>query len=123
MLRNKKKKKEEPSKPTEEEFLRYRPVRADIKWKEDKEGIVTLKVTKFKSKFGKSFLNLIKKDNHFKANMDRLGSIVWKESDGRKTVKDILKIVEKTFPDEKNINQRLYLFLQNLNNLGYIELR
>lgn len=121
MLRNKKEKK--PNKPTEEEFLRYRPKRADIKWEEDKDGIVTLTVTKFKSNLGKSFLNLIKKDNYFTANMDRLGSIVWKNSDGSKTVKEILDIVKKEFSDEKNINQRLYLFLHNLSNLGYIELR
>ena len=121
MLRNKKEKQD--NRPTEEEFLRYRPARIDIKWEEDKDGMVTLKVTKFKSNFGKSFLNLIKKENCFTANMDKLGSIVWKEIDGKKTVKDILKIIEKEFPDEKNINQRLYLFLQNLNNLGYIELR
>jgi hypothetical protein len=121
LLRNKKEKQD--NRPTEEEFLRYRPFRADIKWKEDPEGIVQLKVTKFKSNFGKSFLNLIKKDNHFTANMDKLGSIIWKNCDGIKTVEDILKILEKTFPDQKNINQRLYLFLQNLNNLGYIELR
>ncbi len=120
MLRNKKEKK--PNLPTEEEFLRYRPHRADIKWKENSEGIVKLKVTKFKSNLGKSFLNLIKKDNKFTANMDKLGSIVWKNCDGRRTVEDILKIVQKEFPDEKNIDQRLYLFLQNLTNLGYIEL-
>ena len=120
MLRNKK---EKQSKPTEEEFLRYRPKRADIKWKEDSDGIVNLKVTKFKSNLGKSFLNLIKKENYFKANMDRLGSIVWKNCDGNKTVEDILKIVKKEFPKEKNIDHRLYLFLQNLSNLGYIELR
>ena len=120
MLSNKKEKK--PIKPTEEEFLRYRPKRADFKWEEDTNGIVKLKVKKFKSNLGKSFLNLIKKENYFSASMDRLGSVVWKNSDGNKTVEDILKIVEKEFPNEKNINQRLYLFLQNLSNLGYIEL-
>ena len=118
MLRKNKKKKDR--RPTEQEFLRFIPVRLDIKWEEDSEGIVKLTVPKFESKFGKSFCKLIKKDNHFTANLDKLGSIVWKNCDGKKTVEDILKILEKEFSDEKDINQRLYLFLQQLQNLGYI---
>lgn len=118
-----KKNKKKDRRPTEEEFLRFRPERIDIKWEEDKEGLVKLKVPKFKSNFGKSFCKLIKKKNYFEASLDELGSTVWKNCDGRKTVEDILKILEKKFFDEKNIDQRLYLFLQQLHNLGYILLK
>ncbi len=120
MLRNKKKNKSKL--PTEQEMLRYRPKRADFKWEENIEGLIKLKVPKFQSNFGKSFCNLIKKENFFEADLDKLGSIIWRNCDGRKTVEDILKILKKEFPDEKNINQRLYLFLQQLNNLDYIRL-
>jgi len=121
LLRNKNKKNKQKL-PTEQEMLRYQPKRADLKWEESKEGLVKLKVPKFQSNFGKSFCKLIRKENYFEADLDRLGSIVWKNCDGRKTVGDILKILKKEFQDEKNIDQRLYLFLQQLNNLDYIRL-
>ena len=53
--------------------------------------------------------------------MDKLGTIVWKNSDGEKSVKDILKIIKKEFPKEENIDQRLILFLQQMLSLRYIE--
>lgn len=37
-----------------------------------------------------------------------------------KTVKEILDVIIKEFPEEKNIDQRLFLFLQQLRALGYI---
>jgi len=118
-----KNKEKKDRRPTEEEFLRFIPVRVDIQWEEDKEGLVKLKVPKFKSNFGKSFCKLIKKKNYFRADLDKLGSIVWKNCDGKNTVEDILKILEKEFSGEKNINQRLYLYLQQLQSLDYITFR
>jgi hypothetical protein len=35
-------------------------------------------------------------------------------------VKEILEVITKEFPDEKNIDQRLFLFLQQLKALCYI---
>jgi hypothetical protein len=52
--------------------------------------------------------------------MDKLGSIVWTQCDGDKSVKDILVVVTKEFPGEKDIDQRLFLFLQQLYALNYI---
>ena len=62
----------------------------------------------------------MKRDNIFKANLDKLGSIIWKQCEGTKTVKEILDVVTKEFSDEKNIDQRLFLFLQQLRALCYI---
>jgi Coenzyme PQQ synthesis protein D (PqqD) len=56
----------------------------------------------------------------FTANLDALGSMIWKQCDGTKTVKQILEMITKEFPDEKDIDQRLFLFLQQLNALNYI---
>lgn len=121
MLRKNKKKKD--IRPTEQQFLRFIPQRVDLEWWEDKEGLVKLKVPKFKSNFGRSFCKLIKKNNYFKASLDKLGSIVWKNCDGKNSVGEILKILKKEFPGEKDIDQRLYLFLQQLQNLDYIVFR
>lgn len=123
MLRNKqKKKKQRYQPPTVDEMLQFRPKRLDFEWSTNKEGLVEIKVPKFQSNFGKSFCNIIKKENTFTANLDKLGSLIWKNCDGKNTVKQILKIVKKGFPKEKNIDQRLFLFIQQMNGLNYIEL-
>lgn len=106
--------------PTFEEFLNFKPKRLDFEWSTNSEGLVKIKVPRFKSKIGISFCNLIKKDNYFFANMDNLGSIVWKNCDGKKTVKNILDILKREFPEEKNIDQRLILFIQQMGNLNYL---
>jgi len=117
----KKNKTKKPLVPTVDEFLTYRPRKLDFTWKVKGDGLVEIKVPKFKANFGKSFCNFIKKDNCFVANLDRLGSIVWQNCDGEKTVKEILSVIKKEFPDEKNIDQRLFLFLQQMQSLHYID--
>ena len=106
--------------PTVDEFLTYIPARLDYEWSVDEEGLVKIKIPKFTSSLGKSFLKIIKKDDKFTANMDKIGSIVWKNSDGKKTVNDILEILKKEFPSENEIDQRLYLFLQQMRALNYL---
>jgi hypothetical protein len=118
LLIRKNKKKYRP--PTEDEFLRYVPKRAELEWSINEDGIVEIKTPKFASNFGKSFCKIIKKDETFTAKMDIIGSIVWKNCDGKKSVHDILKKLKKALPKEENIDQRLYLFLQQMNSLHYI---
>jgi hypothetical protein len=107
--------------PTVKEFLKFRPKRIDVEWNLNSEGLVEMKIPKFKTNFGKSFCRVIKKDQHFTANMDKLGSLVWQHCDGANTVEDILKIVKKKFPKEVNIDQRLFLFLQQMQSLNYMD--
>jgi Coenzyme PQQ synthesis protein D (PqqD) len=122
LLKIKKSKNKKPLIPTEKEFLKYTPRRVDLEWKVNSEGLVEIKIPKFKSNFGKSFCRIIKKDNYFIGNMDKLGSLIWQNCDGLNAVKNILEIVKKEFPDEKNIDQRLYLFIQQLHSLRYLDL-
>ena len=119
MLR-KKNKQLQPRLPTVDEFLEFIPRRLDFEWQTKEDGLVTMNVPKFTSNFGKSFCKLIKKEDTFVANLDKLGSIVWKNCDGKNTVKQILEILKIEFPDGKNIDQRLFLYLQQMKNLGYI---
>jgi len=120
LLRKKNKQKYRP--PTVEEFLQYTPKRVDFEWSTNDNGLVEIKVPKFKGNFGKSFCRIIKKDNIFTANMDKIGYIVWKNCDGSNTVKNILRKIKKEFPEEENIDQRLFLFLQQMQSLNYINL-
>lgn len=106
--------------PTVDEFLEFTPKRLEFEWDTNEEGLVIIKVPKFGSNFGKSFLKLTKKEGSFDAKMDKIGSIVWKNSDGKNTVKDILDILKKEFPNEKEIDQRLFLFLQQMQSLQYL---
>jgi len=120
LQKRKNKKKKQPRLPTLEEMLQYRPIRADFQWTTNKEGLVEIKVPKFQSNFGKSFCNVVKKNQTFSAKMDKIGSIVWKNCDGKKSVKKILEILEKKYPKEKQIDQRLFLFIQQMKNLHYL---
>jgi hypothetical protein len=122
LLKIKKSKKKKPLIPTEKEFLKYTPRRVDLEWMINNEGLVEIKIPKFKSNFGKSFCRIIKKDNYFIGITDKLGSFVWQNCDGINTVKDVLEIVKKEFPDENNIDQRLFLFIQLLHSLRYLDL-
>ena len=108
--------------PTIDEFLRFKPIRTDLEWSTNEKGLVEIKTPKFKSNFGKSFCKVIKKDNSFTANMDKLGSLVWQNCNGNKTVKQILDLLKKEFPKEENLDQRLILFLQQMYSLKYINL-
>ena len=121
MLIKNKEKKEKYRPPTVEEFLKYKPRRLDFKWSINTEELVEIIVPKFKGNVGKSFCKVIRKDNMFTANMDRLGSLVWKNCDGDKTVGQILEIVKKEFPKEKNMDQRLFSFIQQMVGLNYID--
>jgi len=119
MLR-KKNKQPQPRLPTVDEFLEFIPKRLDFEWQTNDEGLVTMKVPKFTSNLGKSFCKVLRKDDTFVANLDKLGSLVWKNCDGVNTVKQILEILKTEFPDAKNIDQRLFLYLQQMKNLDYI---
>lgn len=108
--------------PTVEEFLKFVPKRANFEWYEDDENLVRIKVPKFTSNLGKTFCKVIRKENSFTANLDKLGTVVWKLCDGENTVEKILEIIKKEVTDEENIDQRLFLFLQQMNSLNYIDL-
>jgi Coenzyme PQQ synthesis protein D (PqqD) len=81
---------------------------------------VTLTVPKFTGKVGKSFCKVLRRENTFEAHLDRFGSTIWKLCDGTQPVKEILAEMTTQFPDEKNLDQRLFLFLQQLRALNYI---
>lgn len=102
-----------------EEFLELKPIRKEFEWFEE-EGKVRIKVPKFKSKVGKTFCKIMNRDTTFIASLDEKGSLIWKLCDGKHKVGDILREMEKNFPDEKDLDQRLFLYLYNLKRLEYI---
>lgn len=115
------KKEKKQWKPTVEEFLQYTPRRLDYEWYTDEKDLVHIKVPKFETNIGKKFCSLLRKEQIMIADMDELGSFVWKHCDGTKTVSDILEVLKKKFPDQKEIDQRLFLFIQQMGQLRYLE--
>ncbi len=109
--------------PTTDEFLAYRPIRQPFEWVVNEENRVCIKVPKFQHPIGKKLCVIIKKENLFDAWLDEIGSSVWQQCDGRKTVKEILTVVQKQFSDQQNLDQRLFLFLQQMYHLNYIFLQ
>jgi len=112
--------KQQPRKPTAEEFLQFIPKRKEYPWSVDDAGLVHITVPKFQSKLGKHLCRLVRKNNEFQADMDAIGSFIWQRCDGKLSVGDILKDLEKKFPDEKNIDQRLFVFLTQMRQLDYL---
>ena len=119
-MKRKKDENKKPRLPTIEEMLSCVPKRAEFAWEIDKLGLVQIQVPKFTGNFGKSFLKIIKKSDTFSANLDKIGSVVWENSDGKNTVSNILEILKKEFPNEKDIDQRLFLFLQQMYSMHYL---
>jgi len=114
------KSKQTARKPSISEFLSYVPVRANYDWTVDEQGLVHIEVPKFQSNIGKKLCRLLRRKETFTADMDRLGSIVWLHCDGKKNVNDILQVLREECSDEKDLDQRLFLFLRQMNNLNYI---
>jgi len=83
---------------------------------------VQITVPKFTGTLGKGLVKAVKKENAFTTNLDPLGSSVWKQCDGIVTVKEILDKITVEFPNQEDIDQRLFLFLQQLHSLGYLTL-
>jgi hypothetical protein len=70
------------------------PVR-NYKW-EEKENISVI-VPRFRSRLGKWICKFLKKDPHYRINLDERSSLAWKLSNGKRTVLDIAKELEKKF--------------------------
>lgn len=102
-------------------MLALRPKRADFKWNVNNDGLVEISVPKFHSKAGVFLCKAIKKQNIFVAHMDKLGSLVWQQCDGLQTVDQILLKLEKEFANEKDIDIRLFYFIQQMGMLHYLE--
>jgi len=116
----KSKPKDKPAKPTVEEFLSFIPIRVGYEWSTDDEGIVHIIVPKFHGKWGKRWCKLLRRKETFTADMDKMGSIVWTHCDGKNTVQDILDVLKEEYGDEEDLDQRLFLFLQQMQNLNYL---
>jgi hypothetical protein len=103
------------------EVLSVKPRKAEYEWYADEAGLVHVKVPKFEGKVGNTFCRILRKDEVFTANMDELGSFVWKRCDGKTSVKEILEELQERFEGQENLDQRLFLFLRQMRQLRYLD--
>ena len=94
----------------------------NAEWFEE-EGLVRIKIPKFRSKAGKWLCDVFKKPDYFTVNLDEIGSLVWKKCDGEKNVKQILKEMKEIMGErfeKEDMKRRCYLFLHMLKRRGFI---
>ncbi|MBK9098902.1 MAG: PqqD family protein [bacterium] len=66
----------------------------------DKEKQVTVIVPKFKNEFAKKLIVPRIKSADFRIKLEKFGSAVWMNLDGKKNVQEIIKIVSEKFGEE-----------------------
>ncbi len=107
-----------------EEFLGYVPEQI-LAWEiSDETGCVTLRKPKFKNKYLVKYLLPYLKRPEFKINLDEIGSFVWKNIDGVRSIEQIADRMASKFGDEvKPVNDRLGQFIQSLYQNKFIILK
>jgi len=88
----------------------------------NEEGLVTLLIPKFKNeKFANWFIPK-SRSLVYKVNLDEIGSALWLESDGSKTVNDILEILGEKFKERiyPEAEKRIGKFMSSLYENRYI---
>lgn len=104
----------------EENYLEKIPVRGGFEWTTDDEGIVTLQIEN-KGIFNKIAQKLFKKPKISYVHLDKMGSFIWPQIDGEKSILDISETVDREFgEDAKPLYERLAKFFQILASYGFV---
>jgi len=85
----------------------------------NEDGIVTIHIT-WKGPYHKIATVLFHKPKESHIDLDEIGSFVWQEIDGEKTVLDIYEAFQEKFPEEEKPLARVSQFLNILHNNQFI---
>lgn len=110
------------SKNTEITLLDTIPERL-ISWEKDSEkNLAVLLVPRFRRGPLKKWLQPRLKRPFMRVTLDEIGSLVWENCDGKKTVRDIGKILEDRFGERvRPVEDRLRLFFNTLYKSQFIQ--
>ena len=87
-------------------------------------GRVRLSIPRFKTRLGRFFCRMIGMSEQVHVKLDEMGSAVWNEIDGTKTVKKIGQKVSARFQDKAEpLYPRLAEYLARLEKNGFISYR
>ena len=97
------------------------PVR-QVEWVTDENNLAVLLKPKFKQLLLVKYLIPKLKRPNYKISLDRFGTMVWKNCDGKNTVAEIGELLKKEFGEElESVYERLGLFVQTLKKSGLID--
>ncbi len=107
-------------KKSEENYLEKIPKKnPEINWTEN--DVITLEIEN-KGMMNRIFQKLFKKPEITYIHLDNLGSFIWKEIDGEKSVTEIGERVSEHFGDDANpLYERLIKYLEILKSYNFIE--
>jgi len=83
-------------------------------------GEITLVVEKSKYTLMKAIIKFFNKSQNFHIHLDKVGSIVWKNIDGKKTIEDILAKMEEKLGEDPTYVRRLRTFMKQLEKSNFI---
>jgi len=90
----------------------------------NEEELITVIVPKFKNKFAVKFISPKLKSDHFKIKLDKFGSAVWEDINGKTKVDKIIKNVKNKFGDDlTNEEERITKFIFQLYTQGFISFK
>jgi len=81
----------------------------------DENNFVTVITPKFRNKLLQKFILPKMKNKHFKIELDKFGSFIWLNINGKNSAADIINISSQHFGDEINpADERVGIFLYQL---------
>ncbi len=99
------------------------PIKIYSEERNDNE-LITVKVPKFRNKFAVKYISPKLKSDHFKIKLDRFGSAVWTNINGKTKVEKIIKDVKNKFGDElSEEEERITKFIFQLYSQGFISFK
>jgi hypothetical protein len=105
----------------EENYLEKKPIcKSGLNWSADENGNITLEMEN-KGVANRIMQKLIKKPKTSYIHLDEMGSFIWLQIDGEKTVFDIGKPVEEHFGEKAlPLYERLSMFIRTLETNGFV---
>lgn len=90
----------------------------------DNEALVTVIIPKFKNKLAVKIISPKLKSDHFRIKLDKFGSAVWLDINGKTKVEQIIKNLKKKFGDElQEAEDRITKFIFQLYSQGFISFK
>ena len=108
----------------EQNYFEQIPIRSQVRpWTEDESGMVVIDVENkgLANRIAQRFFHKPKVSH---ISLDQYGTVVWKQMDGTHSVNDIIEMMKKEFPDEKDrMLDRVVTFLATLQAHEFILMR
>lgn len=105
-----------------ENYLEKIPSRPEaIKWSTGDDGIVTLEIEN-KGVFNRIAQKIFKRPKVSYIHLDKTGSFIWPQIDGKRSITDLGVSVEEEFGDEAHpLYERLATYFRILDSYGFID--